>query len=65
MAVKLKPVKEDVSFYTKASMHPWLTGAVLGAAGAAVAALFTAMPRETRTERAMKSARRAADRAWR
>lgn len=54
---------QEVSFYTKASMHPWLTGAVLGAAGAAVAALL-ATPHATRTERAMKSARRAVDRVW-
>lgn len=56
---------QEVSLYTKASMHPWLTGAVLGAAGAAMAALLAAVPHETRTERAMKGARKVVDRVWR
>ena len=34
----------ESSLYTKASTHPVVTGLILGAAGAAVAALITAMP---------------------
>jgi len=56
---------QEVSFYTKASLHPWMTGAVLGVAGAAVAALLAAKPEPTRTERALRAARKAADKVWR
>ncbi len=34
------------SVYTSATMHPWLTGAILGATGVAVAALLGAKPRK-------------------
>jgi hypothetical protein len=35
----------ESSLYTKASTHPLMTGLILGAAGAAVAALITTAPR--------------------
>ncbi|HYO08073.1 MAG TPA: SDR family oxidoreductase, partial [Tepidisphaeraceae bacterium] len=39
------------SLYTAATTHPWMTGLILGATGAAVAAAIAAKPAATRKER--------------
>ena len=43
----------ETSVYTQASLHPWLTAAVLGAAGVALAAVFGGARRRRSTPRGM------------
>ena len=55
---------QERSFYTDATTHPWITSAVLGVAGVALAAaLLAARPTETPAHRAIRNARDKA-RSW-